>query len=217
MNRFADDNRDGSKTKPGLSNGPRLVRAENPDRDDRRERLRDDETHAGQRRLEIAIDSAAAFGKHQRPLARFQNANQRLERDTIFSFLIHRDDIQLRQEPAEDGSLQQRFFREEKNRAIGNAAYERRIEIALMVRCQNHRTMIDHPLAMHDAQPEENPAEQPNQAIAKPVVEIQNALIDDQPFHFQSADDFADDAFDSEIRAVDNVRIFRDDQGRSAP
>jgi hypothetical protein len=36
---------------------------------------------------------------------------------------------------------------------------------------------------MNDTQPEENPAEQAHEVIAEPVVGIQNALIDDQPFH----------------------------------
>ena len=174
MNWFADDNRNASKTKPILPDRPRFVRPENSHWNDRGQRLRDDEAHAGQRRLQIAVDGAAAFGKNQRPLTRFQDANQGLERNAIFPFLIDRDHIQLRQKPAEDGPFQKRFFREKKNRAVANAAHEGRIEITLVVRRQNHRPVIDHPLAMHDAQPEENSADQLNQMVAKPVVGIQS-------------------------------------------
>ena len=52
------------------------------------------------------------------------------------------------------------------------------------------------------------------QVIAGDVPGIHTAIV--RPFAFQAADDFADHAVDRQVGAVDDVRVFRDDQRRSA-
>ena len=84
----------------------------------------------------------------------------------------------------------------------------------MVVRGENHRAVIDHPLAMNNPEPKENPRQQFGKMIADPVVRIQNALTDFHPFHLQAPDDFADHAFDRQVRAVDDMRVLGDDEGR---
>ena len=72
------------------------------------------------------------------------------------------------------GPVQECLAREKKNRAIGHAADERRIEVTLVVRRQNHRAVIDHAFAMDHAKPEKNPATYLDEIVAEPVVGIQN-------------------------------------------
>jgi len=83
-----------------------------------------------------------------------------------------------------------------------------------MVRSQDNWSVIDHSLAMDNAEPEENPGEQFDEVIANPIVRIQNALVDLQAFHLQTTDDFAHHAFDRQVRAVDDVRILSNDERR---
>jgi hypothetical protein len=44
-----------------------------------------------------------------------------------------------------------------------------------------------------------------------------NSLIEIHPSHFQSVDDFADNALDGEVGTIDQVRVRRDDQRGSLP
>jgi hypothetical protein len=43
-----------------------------------------------------------------------------------------------------------------------------------------------------------------------------NSLINDHPFHLQSTDDLGDHLFNAQVGAVDDVRVFGDDQRRDA-
>ena len=81
-----------------------------------------------------------------------------------------------------------------------------------MVRGENHRAVIDHPLPMNNPEPKENPRQQFGKIIADPVVRIQNALADFHPFHLQTANDFADYAFDRQVRAVDDMSVLSNDE-----
>ena len=72
---------------------------------------------AGLGRLQIAIKGAGAFGKNQRAMVRSQNPDQRLERAAIAAFLVNRNDVKLRQKPAEHRKIEKRLAREKINRA----------------------------------------------------------------------------------------------------
>ena len=171
---FAYDDGNGTKAHSPTPAWQRFARAENPHRHNGRERFCDYEPQAGQGRSQAAVEGALALGKHQGPLSGFQDPNQRFQSNAIVPFLIDGNDIQFRQKPAEERPGQKCLAREKKNCAIGNAADERWVEITLVVRCQNDRTVIDHALAMDDAKPEKNPADQFDEMIAEPVVRVQN-------------------------------------------
>lgn len=174
IDRFAYHDGDASRPRPFFMDRPRLVRAENSYRHHRRERFRDDQAQPRLRRLQFPVWRALALGKHQRPLARPENSDQRLERRAIFSTLgIDRDDVQLWQEPSEKRPIEKGPARKKINSATGSAAGKRRIEKALVIGCENDWPVIDHPFAMQPAQPEKNPADQFDEIATKPVVRIQ--------------------------------------------
>src|ERR1041385_4847425 len=52
--------------------------------------------------------------------------------------------------------------------------------------------------------------------IADPVIWIQNGLTNLKTLHLQAANDFPNDAFDGEVRAVDDMRVLGDDERRGA-
>lgn len=94
---------------------------------------------------------------------------------------------------------------------------------------------------MDNAKPEKNTAHQFDEMVAEPVGRIHNqlaterfselandyrqslirsfanSLIEIHLFHFQSPDDFADNGFDGEVRTINDVRVFCDDQRGQAP
>src|SRR5436190_1537824 len=141
-----------------------------------REAVGDDKPQAGQGRRQAAVTRAFTLGKNQSPFAGFQDPNERLQRAAIASFLIDGNDIQFWQEPAEEASVYKGLAREKENCAIGHAADERRIEIALVVRRQDDRAVVNHALAMDDPKPETNPAYQLDEMVAEPVIGIHNQL-----------------------------------------
>lgn len=152
----------------------RFASAENPHRHDGRKRFCDHEPQPGQRGSQVSVERALALRKNQGPLSSSQDPNQRFQRAAIVPLLIDGNDIQFRQKPAEERSGQKRLAREKIDRAIGDAADERWVEITLVVRRQNDGTVIDHAFAMNDAKPEKNPTHQPNEMVTKPVIGIQN-------------------------------------------
>jgi len=169
------------------------------------------------RGLELAIWRSLAFGKNHGSLPCAKNADQRFERSAVATrFGVDRNHVQLRQDPAHEPTVQKRLAREKKNRAIRNTSHERRIEEALVIRSQNHWPVIDHPLAMDDAEPKKNPGQQLGEIVANRVVRIQSGLGDFHPLHFQTADDFTDDAFNRQVGAVDDMRVLRDNERRGA-
>ena len=97
----------------------------------------------------------APFRKNERAIASAQNSDQRFERAAIVAFEIDRDDVELRQKPAEDRRLHQRFFRKKIDGAVTGVSGQRRIEITLVIHGENHRAALDHPLPMNDAEAEE--------------------------------------------------------------
>ena len=106
MKGLADDDGDRTKAQPATAPGQSLVRAENAHRHDGRERFRDDKPNAVLRRLKIAVERARALGKNERALVCAQNADERLESAAIAAFLIDRNDVQLRQQPAEHRDIE---------------------------------------------------------------------------------------------------------------
>ena len=81
-----------------------------------------------------------------------------------------------------------------------------------MIRGQDDGAVIDHPLAMDNAEPKKNPAQQFGEVITNPVVRIQNSLADFHSLHLEAADDLADHAFDRQVRAIDHMCVFRNDE-----
>ena len=187
------------------------MRAKDSHRHDRRERFRDDKPDTGQCGLQISVERAAAFRENEDAVSRAQKANERLERAAIAAFLIDRDDIQFRQKPAEKWSFEETFAREIIDVALAGGAGKRRIEIALVVHRHDDRPFFDQTFLMQDAKAKEQTRDQLAQRINRPVIGI-HSLGDLHPFLFQLADDFADDAVDGQVRAIDHVRIFRDDE-----
>src|SRR4029077_9711355 len=93
----------------------------------------------------------------------------------ITAFEINWNHVQFWQQPAEDRHIHQRFLGEKINRAIGGVTGERRIKEALMICGQNHRTGLDHALAMDDSETEKQLREQTAKMITEPVIEIHSA------------------------------------------
>ena len=123
----------------------------------------------------MPVERPRTFGKNERPLSSSQNSDQRFERGAVTAALgIDRNDVELREKPAEHRTVQQRFPGEKKNGAIGHAPGQWRVEKALMIRGENHRAVIDHSLGVNDAKPEENPAKQFDKAVTNPVIRIQS-------------------------------------------
>ena len=83
-------------------------------------------------------------------------------RTAIAPFLIDGNDIQFGQKPAKERPRQKCFAREKKDGAISDAAHQRRVEITLVVRRQNDRTVIEYAFAMDDSKPKKNPTHQSN-------------------------------------------------------
>ena len=187
------------------------MRAENSHRHNRRERFRDDKSDTGQCGLQISVERAAAFRENENAVSRAQKANERLERAAIAAFLIDRDDIQLRQKPAEKFSFEETFAREIIDVAFAGGTGKRRIEIALVVHRHDDRAFFDQMFLMQHAKAKEQTRDQLAQRINRPVIGI-HSLGDLHPFLFQLADDLADNAVDGEVRAIDHMRIFRDDE-----
>ena len=149
---------------------------------------------AGLGRLQVAVERARALGKNERALVRAQDADERFERAAIAAFLVDRNNIQFRQQPAEHGDLEQRFARKEIDRAPAADAGERRIEIALVIHRQDDRSFLDDALGVHDAKTEKDPGDQSGEMIDREIPGIHAS--DGQALEFQAADDFADDAID---------------------
>ena len=74
-NRFSENDRDRMKTQASAAPWQRVVGTKDPHRQDRRERLRDDKSQTGQCWLELAIERAGAFGKHDGSVAGFQDSD----------------------------------------------------------------------------------------------------------------------------------------------
>ena len=111
MNGLTNDNCDRMKAQLPSAARQSFVRAENSHRHNRRERFRDDKSDAGQCRLQISVERAAAFRENENAMLRAQKANERLERAAIAALLVDRDDIQFRQQPAEKFAIEKRFLR----------------------------------------------------------------------------------------------------------
>lgn len=174
MDWFAHYDGDGTKTQSSTPARPGFASAENSYGHDGRERFCDHEPQSGQRGAQVAVKRPLTLRKNQGPLSRFQDPNQRFQSTAIVPFLIDGNHIQFGQKPTKERPLQKCFPRQKKDRAIGDAANKRRVEITFVVRRHNHGTLIDHAFAMDDAKPETNPANQLDQIAAEPVVRIQN-------------------------------------------
>ena len=148
------------------------MRAENPHRHDWSERLRNQETDSGQGRLQIAIQCACAFRKNQCPVPGLQDSNQRFERAAINCFLIDRNDIEFRQEPAQQRDFEQGFFCEKIDGAIACVARQWWIKITLVIHGENHRTSLNHALPVNDAEAKQQPGEHAAKMVTEPVVRI---------------------------------------------
>ena len=148
------------------------MRSKDAHRDHRGEGFCDDQTKAGLGWLQIAVESARAFGEDQGRLSGSQNPNQRLQGTAIAAFLIDGNDIQLGQEPPPKPVIEQRFASEKENRAIGSVAGQRRIEEALMIHRQNHRPTLEHAFPVQNAKSEKDFREQTRECVSEPIVEI---------------------------------------------
>ena len=80
-----------------------------------------------------------------------------------------------------------------------------------MIHCEQHRAFLNQPLLMEHAKAEEQSRNQLRQGVNRPVIRI-HSLGDIHPFALQLPDDFADNAVNSELGAVDDMRVFRDDK-----
>src|SRR6185369_920042 len=127
--RFADHDRDRAKTQSASTARQSFVRAEDPHRHHRGERFSDDKADAGQGGLQVSIQRARALRKNEHAMVFAENANEGLERTAIGAFLIDEDNIELGQDPAEQGNIEKRFAREKINRAPAADSRKRRIEI----------------------------------------------------------------------------------------
>ena len=152
--------------------GQRFVRAENPHRHDWSERLRNQKTDSGQGRLQIAIHCACAFWKNQRPVPGLQDSNQRFKRAAVDCFLIDWNDIEFRQQPAQQRNFEQGFLREKIDGAIARVPRQWWIKITLVIHGENHRTSLNHALPVDDAEAKEQPGKQAAKMVTEPIVRI---------------------------------------------
>src|SRR5207245_9652271 len=118
-------------------------------------------THSRLRWLQVPVGRARTFWKDQNAVPGLQGANQRLDRAAIDPFLVHRDHVELWQNPAQPRHVQKRSPGQKINRAIARGAGKWRIEITLMIHRENHWPALNHPFAMNDAKPKEQSASQP--------------------------------------------------------
>src|SRR4029077_5791437 len=86
--------------------------------------------------------------------------------------LVNWDHIQLWQKPAEQRRVQQCSASEKVDCSIARSARKRRIEVTLMIHCENRRPALNHALTMNYAKPKKKPAGEKKKVITKPVIEI---------------------------------------------
>jgi len=154
------------------------MRPKDPHRNYRSQRLGNDQSNSGQRRLQLSVECSRAFGKKQGAVAGVDHTNEGFQRAAIDPFLLNGDDIEFGEQPPENGRIEKTFFRQKVNRAIAGGSAKWRVEIALMIHRQDDRTALYHPFAMKNAEPEEQAAEQPRKIIAEPVIEVHRAQKD---------------------------------------
>src|SRR5262249_16826396 len=146
--------------------------AKDPHRHDRCKCFCNHETQSGLCWLQLSVQRTRAFRENQYPIPRLENTNQSLDGAAIHAFLINRDHIQLWQKPAKQRHVQKRSPGQKVYRPIASSPRKRRIEITLVVHCENHRPLLNHALPMNYAETKKQSADQTRKVIAKPVVEI---------------------------------------------
>src|SRR4030095_10991253 len=147
------------------------------------EGFRDDKPDAVLGRLKIAIERARALGKNERALVCPQKANERLESAAIAAFLVDRNYVQFRQQPAEQRDLEERFACEEIDSAPAADAGKRRIEIALVIHREDDRSFLDDALGMHDAKTEKDPSDQSGKMVDREIPVIHGEIV--RPLSFR--------------------------------
>src|SRR5438094_10106716 len=83
-----NDDGNGVKADFFAATWPGLVRAEDAHRNNGRERFRNHQAKTGLGRLQITVQGAPAFRKHERPFSRPQHSNQSFQSAAITAFLI---------------------------------------------------------------------------------------------------------------------------------
>jgi hypothetical protein len=86
--------------------------------------------------------------------------------------LIDRDYIELWQKPTEQWYIEQGSPRQKVNRPIARSAGKRRIEITLMVHCEDGGAALKHPLPMDYTKTKKQSANDATKMIPEPVKEI---------------------------------------------
>src|SRR6266404_4869782 len=198
------------------ADGPRIERSENSHRHNRRARFCDHQPQTSQGRLQISIRRARPFRKNERAIASAQNSDQRLERATIVSFDVDWDDVELGQEPTENGRLHQRFLREKIDSTVAGVAGEWWVKKTLVIHSEDHRTGLNHPLAMNYAESKKQSRKQTRKVIAEPIVRVHTgAALKRQSLPLQLFDDFIDHLLNCEVGSIDHLSIRRDSKRRS--
>src|ERR1039458_8212779 len=100
INWLADHNRYRMEMKSPAAR-KRWVRAKDSHRHNRRQGSRDNQSESRLRCLQFAIERAGAFRKNESALATLQHSNYSFKRTAIDAFLLHGNDVEFRQEPAE--------------------------------------------------------------------------------------------------------------------
>ena len=80
-----------------------------------------------------------------------------------------------------------------------------------MIHGEKDRAFLNQPFSMQHAKAKEQSCDQFAQKVDRSVIRI-HSLGDFHPFLFQLADDLADNAVNGQVRAVDHMRVFRDDE-----
>ncbi len=112
VNRMTDNNRNADKAKATATARQSIVSAKDPHRHNRGARLGNDQADTGLPRLKTSVGRARSFRKDERAVPVPHDLDQSLQRAAVDSFLVNRDHIQLRQNPAKH----RRIFNKEVRR-----------------------------------------------------------------------------------------------------
>ena len=92
------------------------------------------------------------------------------QRAHVGAILVNGDDVQLWQNGAEHGPVEERLAGEVVDFAAARDARQRRVEIALVVHREDRAALLDDALAVHHAEVEARPREELREAVKALVV-----------------------------------------------